>query len=175
MTFEVTEKQQRAWSLRREWSRAFNIMVVLLLLAASMAIVGVWGVVDQVAGSAHELRRESALIAVLQTDIVDHEEVGHKLLSDEAVNRSAYISAQREISRRFAEAETLFPATDGMRATVVGAARSWQRGLRTYGLWSTEVRSLHGNHEVDNPTYGASSDGSVALVDGLQAPSLLAL
>jgi diguanylate cyclase (GGDEF)-like protein len=172
---KVVEKGQRAWSLRREWARAFNIMVVLLLIAASIAIVGVWGVVDQVAGSARELRHESALIAILQTDIVNHEEVGHKLLSDEAVDRSAYISAQQEISRRFAQAVALFPTTDGMKATVGDAQRSWQSGLKTFGLWSTEVRSLHGNHEVENPIYGASSDNSVAMVDGLQAPSLLAL
>jgi diguanylate cyclase (GGDEF)-like protein len=171
----VIDNQQRAWSLRREWSRAFNIMVVLLLFAASMAIVGVWGVVDQVAGSARQLRHESGLIAILQTDIVNHEEVGHKLLSDEPVDRSAYINAQREISRRFAQAVTLFPTTNGMKATVVDAERSWQSGLRTFGLWSTEVRSLHGNHEVENPIYGASSDNSVAIVDGLQRPSLLAL
>ena len=172
---KVVANQQRAWSLRREWSRAFNIMVVLLLIAASMAIVGVWGVVDQVAGSARQLRHESGLIAILQTDIVNHEEVGHKLLSDEAVDRSAYISAQEEISRRFAQAVTLFPTSNGMKATVVEAARSWQSGLKTFGLWSTEVRSLHGNHEVENPIYGASSDNSVAMVDSLQGPSLLAL
>ena len=167
--------KQRTWSLRREWTRAFSIMVVLLVFVASLAIIGVWAVVNQVAGTAHQLRQESAIIATLQTDIVNHEEVGHRLLSDETVERSSYISAQEEISRRFAEAITLFPSADGMKATIVEADRSWQHGLMIYGLWSSEVRSMHGDHAVDNPLYGAASDGSVALVDSLQAPSLLTL
>ena len=172
---KVVAPNKLTWSLRREWSRAFAVIVGLLLLVASLAIVGVRGVVDEVAGTARQLRHESALIAVLQTDIVKHEEVGHKLLSDEAVAGPSYIRAQQEISARFDEATRLFPTTNGMRATVTDAAGTWQDGLRTYGLWSSQVMSLRGNHAVDNPLYGASSDHSVALVDSLQAPSLLAL
>jgi diguanylate cyclase (GGDEF)-like protein len=170
-----SDHRQPTWSLRREWTRAFTIMLVLLLVAASLAIVGVRGVVDHVAGSGRQLRHETALVAILQTDIVSHEEVGHMLLSGEHVDRSAYLRSQHGISQRFVEASSLFPITDGMRATVLEADRSWQAGLTTYGLWGDQVASLTGDHEGENPLYGASSDHSVALVDSLEAPSLLAL
>jgi diguanylate cyclase (GGDEF)-like protein len=165
----------RIWSLRREWSRAFNVMLALLLVAAIATVVGVWGLVDQVNGTARQLRYESSTSAGLQSAIVAHEEVGHKLLSDEPVDRAAYVRAQGDIARQFAEAVTVFPVTEGLRATVVEARQSWQQGLTSYGLWGDQVAALHGNHAVENPVYGASSDQTVALVASLEGPSLVAL
>src|SRR5664280_129656 len=100
------EGSGRRWSLRREWSRAFSIMLLGLLLTA---------------------------------------------------------------------AATVFPTSNGMRATIVKARQSWQSGLATYGLWGNQVQALKGDHSVDNPIYGASSDGTVALVVGLEGPSLDAM
>ena len=90
----------RTWSLRREWSRAFSIMLLLLLVAAGASIVGVRGVLDETQSSARQLDRESVAIATLQTDLVAHEEVAHKLLSDEPVDRAAFVRQQHAISMR---------------------------------------------------------------------------
>jgi len=45
----------------------------------------------------------------------------------------------------------------------------------TFGFWGDEVQVLHGDHSAENPTYGASSDDTASLLDGLEAPSLEAM
>ena len=162
----------RTWSLRREWSRAFAIMLLLLLATAAATIVGVQGVVDQVEGTGLQLHLESRTAAALTTAVVNHEQTAHKLLSDKPVDRPAFVRQQQQISDLFDQAATVFPTSDGMRATIVTAHRSWQKGLTTYGLWGEQVQALHGDHAVDNPIYGASSDGVVELLSGLGGPSL---
>ena len=147
-------------------------MLVLLLLAAAASIVGVWGLVDGVRGTARQLNRESVTVEALSTNLVAHEEVAHKILSDETVNRSAYLVEQQVIATQFDAAAVIFPTTNGMKATVVTAHRSWQKGLTTFGLWGPDVLALHGNHAADNPIYGASSDATNALLQGLEGPSL---
>ena len=162
----------RTWSLRREWSRAFSIMLLGLLVTGVATIVGVRGVVDQVEGTAHQLHLESKTVLALTTAIVDHEEVAHKLLGDESVDKVAFVQQQHQISGLFGQAATVFPADNGMRATVSQASQSWQQGLMTYGLWGNQVQALHGDHSVDNPLYGAVSDHAVGLLVGLEGPSL---
>jgi diguanylate cyclase (GGDEF)-like protein len=150
-------------------------MLLLLLVAAVATIVGVRGVVDEVRGTALQLHLESTTIAVLRDDVVGHEETGHKLLSNEPVDRAAYVRAQQEISRLFVQTAVVYPTTNGMRATIEQAAQSWQEGLTTYGLWGGQALTIHGDHTVDNPIYGASSDSVVSLLDGLETPSLNAM
>jgi diguanylate cyclase (GGDEF)-like protein len=150
-------------------------MLALLLVAGIATVVGVWGLVDQVNGTARQLRHESAASVALQTAVVDHEEIAHKLLSDESVDRAGFVRQQQSISRQFAEAVTMFPIRDGLRATVVEAQESWQQGLTSFGLWGDQVTVLHGNHAAENPVYGAASDHTVGLVASLEGPSLVAL
>ncbi|MBE3074685.1 MAG: EAL domain-containing protein [Actinobacteria bacterium] len=164
----------RTWSLRREWSRAFSIMLLLLLFAASATIVGGRMVVNEVEGTLGQLRLESDTVAVLRTQLFDHEQRGHQLLSGKPVNRSAFAQQQQEISRLFDHAVTVFPAGN-MRATIVKAHQSWQQGLMTVGLWGDQVRTLHGDHSADNAILGPSSGGSRAMLDGLADPSLEAM
>jgi len=118
---------------------------------------------------------ESKTVAVLRADLVDNEETAHQLLSNNPVDRPAFLQQQQQISRLFDQAVTVFPTSSGMRATIVKAHQSWQKGLMTYGLWGDQVQALHGNHLVDNPTFGASSDATRALLDGLGSTSLNAM
>ncbi len=111
-------------------------------------------------------------VAALSTNLVAHEEVAHKILSDETVDRPAFVQQQEVLATQFAAAAVIFPTTNGMRATIVHAHRSWQQGLTTFGLWGPAVLALHGNHAADNPIYGASSDATNALLTGLEGPSL---
>jgi diguanylate cyclase (GGDEF)-like protein len=85
------------------------------------------------------------------------------------------VQQQQEISALFEHARAVFPVNNGTRATVVKAEQQWQSGLTTYGLWSTEVADLHGDHSADNPLYGASSDDVGALLGSLDDPSLQAM
>jgi len=169
-----SDGRKNTWSLRREWSRAFTIML-LLLVAAAVTLVGVRGVVDEVQRTARQLHSESESIAALRTELVAHEQIGHQLLSDKPADRSAFVQQQQEISRQFDEVAAVYPTSNGMRATLVEARQSWQQGLTTYGLWGDQVQALHGDHLIDNPAFGASSDGTRALLDGLAAPSLKAM
>jgi|SRR5664280_2201879 len=162
----------RRWSLRREWSRAFSIMLLGLLVTAVATIVGVRGVVDQVEGTAHQLHRESKTVLALTTAVVNHEEVAHKLLGDESVDKTAFVQQQHQISALFDQAATVFPVENGMRVMVSQARQSWEQGLMAYGLWGNQVQALQGDHSVDNPLYGAASDHAVGLLDGLEGPSL---
>jgi diguanylate cyclase (GGDEF)-like protein len=147
-------------------------MLVLLLLSAAASIVGVWGLVDGVRGTASQLNRESVTVTTLSRDLVAHEEVAHKILSDETVDRTAFLRQQAVLAAEFDTAAVIFPATNGMRAIVVKAHRSWQKGLTTFGLWGPAVQALHGDHSADNPNYGVSSDASNALLQSLEGPSL---
>jgi diguanylate cyclase (GGDEF)-like protein len=162
-------------SLRSEWSRAFVVMLALLLVAAVATIVGVRGLVNQVKGPAHQLHRESVAVAGLSAAVVAHEEVAHKLLSNEPVDKTAFIQQQDQLSRLFTDAIAIFPASNGMKAAVVQAQRLWQSGLTTYGLWGNDVLALSGDHSTENPVYGAASDGVGSLLAGLEGPSLDAM
>jgi diguanylate cyclase (GGDEF)-like protein len=62
-----------------------------------------------------------------------------------------------------------------MRATVIAARQSWQRGLTSFGLWGDQVSALQGDHSADNPIFGASTDATRAQLDGLEGPSLRAM
>jgi diguanylate cyclase (GGDEF)-like protein len=147
-------------------------MLVLLLLAAAASIVGVWGLVDGVRGTAGQLNRESVTVAALSGNLVAHEQVAHKILGDIPVDRTAFLRQQAVLDAEFDAAAVIFPTANGMRAIVVEAHRSWEKGLITFGLWGAAVQALHGNHPVANRTYGASSDATAALLAGLESPSL---
>ena len=68
-----------------------------------------------------QLHRESVAVAALRTAIVDHEEIGHQLLTDAPVGRAAFLRQQDDISRQFNEVAKIFPTANGMKATVVQA------------------------------------------------------
>jgi diguanylate cyclase (GGDEF)-like protein len=173
--FEGRSGPSGTWSLRREWARAFAILLGLLLVAGVVTIVGVRAVVDQIQGTARQLHRESVTIAELSGEIIAHEQVAHKLLSAEPVDRAAFLVGQHDVAARFDEAAVVFASSPAMQRTVLQARRSWQQGLTFYGLWGDEVQALHGSHAADNPTFGASSDATVGLLSGLETPALDAM
>src|SRR5579863_298549 len=70
----------RTWSLRREWSRAFAIMLALLLVASVATFVGVRDIVGQFSHTARRLDRESTAVATLQAALDEHETVARQLV-----------------------------------------------------------------------------------------------
>ena len=171
----IRVSSERRWSLRREWSRAFTIMLALLLVAAVVSIVGVRTLVDAVGGTARQLNHESVAVAGLRSDLLSQEQIAHTLLAGSLIDRSAFIRHQRETSARFDTAAEIFPARGGTRAIVVEAKASWRHGLMTYGLWGNEVRSVHGAHVDDNRAFGTSSDDTQSLLASVESPSLKAM
>ena len=127
-TAPLTGATGRIWSLRREWSRAFAIMVVLLLLASAGTLVGVRHLVGQIGGTARLLDRETSVVTALRSSMVDHEQIAHKLLSGQPIDRPAFIAAQASIVDQFAAASKVFPSTDGTRAILHDTEQSWRTG-----------------------------------------------
>lgn len=163
----------RTWSLRREWVRAFAVMLVLLLVAAVATILGVRGVVDQIRSTATQLHVESEMVAALRSQLVQHEQVGNQLLWHKPADRAAFIVEQRSISRQFEETAAVFPNEYGKRATILEAHDSWREGLAAYGLWGDDMSEVL--LQDDNPAFGESSDETRALLDGLAGTSLTAV
>jgi len=141
-------------SLRRDWSRAFRIMLVVLLAAAVATLVGV--LVRDFSDTARRLDRESVTAAILRGNVVDHESTAHQLLSGAVVDRQAFLSQQAGISVAFHDALGTFPA--GKDADVLGqAARSWQAALTKAGLWGDQLDALQGPHDELQAELSANS------------------
>nr|WP_251042265.1 diguanylate cyclase [Arthrobacter sp. ISL-69] len=151
------EGPERTWSLQREWSRAFLLMLAALLVGAAVTIVGVRGLMDQVQATSAQLHLELDKVEVLRSALDAHEQLGHQLLSSAPGDRPAFVSQQEEVSRLFQETATLLPGETGMRETIATARQSWQEALTAHGLWGSQVQSLQGNHVAESPAFAAAS------------------
>ena len=149
----------RTWSLQREWSRAFLLMLAALLIGAAVTIVGVRGLMDQVQATSAKLHLELDRVEVLRSALDGHEQLGHQLLSGAPVDRPAFLRQQEEISRLFDDTAAILPGETGMRDTIVAARQSWQEALTARGLWGSQVQSLRGNHVDGSPALAAASAG----------------
>jgi diguanylate cyclase (GGDEF)-like protein len=171
----ATEEQGRTWSLRREWSRAFAVLLVLLLIAAVATVLGVRGVLDQVQSTARELDRESVTVSALRDAVVQHEHVAQQLMGHDAVDRVDFVRQQNEITARFDAAAAMFPNGSSLRRQMVAAQDSWKASLLAYGLWGDQVYAMHGDHSADSRFFVASSDATRARLDALEPPLLQAM
>ncbi len=165
----------RRSSLQREWARAFTVMLVVVLAAAAVSVGGVRALVDEVERTARQLHREKVALATLRAGLVSHEQRAHELLAGKPVDREAFARQQQALSQLFGGTAAVFPARSEMRRIVEVARRSWEVGLRTYGLWGAQTRGLRGDRVTANRLYGASSDATYALLDSVDRPSLSAM
>ncbi|MEW9873873.1 diguanylate cyclase [Arthrobacter sp. HS15c] len=164
----------RTWSLRREWSRAFILMLIALLVGAAVTIVGVRGVVGHVQAADSRLLLEAERIESLRTALDDHEQLGHRLLSDPAADHAAFMAQQHEISALFDAAATdLLPAES--RPAVGDVRQAWQESLASHGLWSVQVDGTHGTRAAESPGFAADSARVRTLLAGVQRSSLAAM
>lgn len=164
----------RTWSLRREWSRAFILMLIALLVGAAVTIVGVRGVVGHVQAADSRLLLEAERIESLREALDAHEQLGHRLPSDPAADHAAFTAQQQEISALFDAAATdLPPAESG--AAVGDVRQAWQESLASHGLWSVQVDGLHGTGVAESPGFSADSARVRTLLAGVQRSSLAAM
>jgi diguanylate cyclase (GGDEF)-like protein len=165
----------RAWSLRREWSRAFTIMLVLLLLASIATFAGVRQLVGHFSHSAGQLEREATIVAVLNADINDHEDRGQQLLAGLPSDLRTFMRQQNEISREFRTANATFPSGTETTDVLGRAARSWQAALTRVGLWGPQVRAPDRADPELQRLLAARNEEIGAMLDELQKPSLDAI
>lgn len=162
----------RIWSLKREWSRAFLLMLVALLVGAAATILGVRGVTDQVQDTAGRLRLESQSVAGLRAVLETNEQTGLRLLSGSSAEADAFLQQQQDLARRFDDAAAALPAERGMRATMIKARAAWQESLAAHGLWGGQVLTLHGNHSDEAAAFAAETSGSREMLAGIERSSL---
>ncbi|HSL36321.1 MAG TPA: EAL domain-containing protein [Arthrobacter sp.] len=170
-----TPRPGRGWSLKTEWSRAFALMLVALLVGALATIVGVRGVADQVHETAAQLQNVSDTVAELRSALDAHELASHRLLSGAPVDRSAFLQQQRDLAHRFDDAIRSLPAERDMGAAASRARAEWQNGLTEHGLWDGQVQGFTGNRVAESPELAASGAGVRSLLDGIQWSALESL
>jgi diguanylate cyclase (GGDEF)-like protein len=167
-----TRRGNRSWSLRREWTRAFVLMLALVLGAGACTIIGVWELVGKFSGVADQRARESSAVDTLRGDLVALEQLGHLLLTDHPVDRPAFVREEADIIAEFERAVATFPAHNGTREILRGARQTWEQGLTAAGLWGDQPLTVTGSHLTENLTFGADSDAPRGMLDELNAPSL---
>src|ERR1700677_449140 len=101
----------RTWSLRREWSRAFAILLVLLLLAGTATFLGVQQLVGQVRTTAQQLEQDSTTILALRTGLIADALTAHKVLAGLPVSHQTLLGQEDTISQEFRQALRSLPAT----------------------------------------------------------------
>jgi diguanylate cyclase (GGDEF)-like protein/PAS domain S-box-containing protein len=175
MTNGAGEGLGRTWSLRREWSRAFTIMLVLLLVASIATFAGVRQLVGHFSGTAHQLDQESTIVASLQAGLIAHEATAHVLLSGTPGDRGAFLRDQDQISTSFQNALRAFPVGNNTTEVLRQAERSWEAALTKVGLWGDQVQRFQGPHDEQQAGLGADSDQARELLSGLQKPVLTAM
>ena len=162
----------RTWSLRREWSRAFTVMLVLLLVAAAGTFVGVRQIVGQFKSTAQQLESDSTVILALRTDLIANALTAHRLLAGLPGTPQNLLRQEDQISRAFQVGLQTFGAHAGTDQMLARADKSWQAALRNAGLWKTQLATYTGTHDERQVQFETDSDSALAILAGLEKPSL---
>ncbi|WP_427004438.1 diguanylate cyclase domain-containing protein [Pseudarthrobacter sp. H2] len=165
----------RSWSLQREWSGAFTLMLLALFVGAAVTVVGVRFVVSEMEAATGRLQAEYGSVAELAAALDTHEQLGHQLLSAAPVNRQAFILEQEDIEALFGAASVVQAADEGRPEALSAAQQDWQAGLEKGGLWGDQVLGLTGNNAANAPAFAAASAKVRAKLAGIQHSSLAAL
>jgi diguanylate cyclase (GGDEF)-like protein len=168
----ITLGQNRPRSLRREWTRAFILLLALVLGTGACTVVGVWQVVNQFSGAATQRDRETNAEAKLRIAWREHEKFGHYLVSGQPVDRAAFLHQQANVEAAFAQALAIFPAGNGTRETLRRAHQQWEQSLSAVGIWGDQALTKTGVHMEENPALGLASEAGLAVLNDLEAPSI---
>jgi diguanylate cyclase len=134
-----TAPTPRRWSLQREWSRAFIVMLLALLIGAVVTIMGVRSVLGQMEAAASRLQAEYASVAALTAALEAHEQLGNQLLMAGPVNRQSFVMEQRDIEELFKAAAAAGTADSARTEGLSRARQDWQAGLEKSGLWGVDA------------------------------------
>jgi diguanylate cyclase (GGDEF)-like protein len=144
----------------------------LLLLASTVTFAGVQQLVGQFRTTAGQLKQDTTIILTLRTDLIANALAGHRLLAGLPENRQAFVRQEDVISGAFRQAIRIFPDSRGTDGLLTSAARSWRAALTTAGLWGAQVETYQGTHDERQVEFETNSDGALAILAGLEKPSL---
>jgi diguanylate cyclase (GGDEF)-like protein len=165
----------RSFSLQREWSGAFTLMLLALFVGAAVTVVGVRFVVNEMEAANGRLQAEYGSVADLASALETHEQLGHQLLAAAPVNREAFVLEQQDLEELFRAAAAV-PVTDEGRPEALSAAQQdWQTGLEQAGLWGDQALKLTGSNVADAAAFAAANSTVRAQLAAVQQSSLQAL
>jgi diguanylate cyclase (GGDEF)-like protein len=150
-------------------------MLLLLLVAGTVTFVGVRQLVGQFSTTGQQLEEDSTIILTLRTDLISNALTAHKLLAGLPESRQTFQRQENNISREFGHALRTFPASYGTDKLIAKADASWQSALTKAGLWGAEVGTYKGTHNGRQVEFETNSDGALAILAGLEKPSLNAV
>ncbi|WP_426939334.1 diguanylate cyclase domain-containing protein [Pseudarthrobacter sp. S3] len=165
----------RSYSLQREWSGAFTLMLLALFLGAAVTVVGVRFVVNEMEAANGRLQAEYGSVADLEAALEAHEQLGHQLLAAAPVNREAFFREQQDIEELYRAAAAVKAVDEGRSEALSAARQDWQAGLEKAGLWGDQVLNLTGNNVADAPAFAAASASVRTQLAAVQQASLQAL
>ncbi|MET3172408.1 UNVERIFIED_ORG: diguanylate cyclase (GGDEF)-like protein [Arthrobacter sp. UYCu721] len=165
----------RSFSLQREWSGAFTLMLLALFIGAAVTVVGVRIVVNEMEAAAGRLEAEYGSVSELAAALDTHEQLGHQLLAAAPVNREAFVLEQQDIDALFRAAAAVQAADEGRPEALSAAQQDWQAGLEKGGLWGDQLPALTGNNVANAPAFAAASADVRTQLAAIQGSSLQAL
>lgn len=165
----------RSFSLQREWSGAFTLMLLALFVGAAVTVVGVRFVVNEMEAANGRLQAEYGTVADLAAALEAHEQLGHQLLAAAPVNREAFVLEQQDIEALFRVAAAVPVADEGRTEALSMAQQDWQAGLEQAGLWGDRALNLTGSNVADAAAFAAASSTVRSQLAAVQQSSLLAL
>ncbi|QHK21861.1 diguanylate cyclase [Pseudarthrobacter psychrotolerans] len=170
-----TPTAPRSFSLQREWSGAFTLMLLALFIGAAVTVVGVRFVVNEMEAATGRLQDEYGSVEELTAALDTHEQLGHQLLAAAPVNREAFVLEQQDIEALFGAAAAVRAADEGRPGALSAAHQDWQTGLEHAGLWGDQLRNLSGINVTDAPAFAAASSTVRTQLAAVQQSSLQAL
>ena len=165
----------RSFSLQREWSGAFTLMLLALFVGAGVTVVGVRSVVSEMEAATGRLQAEYGNVAELAAALDTHEQLGHQLLAAAPVDREAFALEQRDIQELFRAASAVHAADDSRPEALSAAQQEWQGGLEKAGLWDGPGLNRAGNSVADAAAFAAASSNVRTQLAAVQQSSLEAL
>ncbi|MCO4253794.1 diguanylate cyclase domain-containing protein [Pseudarthrobacter cellobiosi] len=165
----------RSFSLQREWSGAFTLMLLALFIGAAVTVVGVRFVVNEMEAATGRLQAEYGSVSELAAALETHEQLGYQLLAAAPVNREAFVLEQQDIEALFRAAAAVPVADEGRPEALSAAQQDWQAGLENGGLWGDQVLTLTGNNVADARAFAAASSKVRTQLAAVQQSSLQAL
>lgn len=174
-TGTVARIHSRTWSLQREWSWAFLLMFLAVLLGAAATVIGVRAVMNDVGDAASRFQAEAETVAGLRGAVSAHEQAGLVLLSGAPVDRYEYIQSQHQLSELFEQAYQTLPAGMNMKADLVEARRLWHENLDGHSLLADQIQPTEVAQLSEAPAFTAANARVRAQLDTIERSSRQAL
>ena len=165
----------RSFSLQREWSGAFTLMLLALFVGAAVTVVGVRFVVNEMEVANGRLQAEYGSVADLAAALETHEQLGHQLLAAGPVNREAFVLEQQDLEALFRAAAAVPVADEGRPEALSAAQQDWQAGLEQAGLWGDQALNPTGSNVAAAAAFAAANSTVRAQLAAVQQSSLQAL